>query len=73
MNVCPLDFLRINAKFWADFGNEELHVWLNVLLPNLHFKISPLQPIKIVSTPLSRLLLGKQTPDDKMNVFTNFD
>ena len=64
MNVCPLDFVRVNAKFCAEFGTEELNIGINLLLPNLHFKLSPLQPIKIVSTPLSRLLLGKQTSED---------
>ena len=67
-NVCPLDFIRLNLQFFADFGSEELHTGINVLVPNLSFKISPIQPLKIVSTPLSRLLLGKQTPEDREQI-----
>jgi hypothetical protein len=73
LNVCPLDFARISFSFWADFGTEQLHAGLIALLPNLSFKISPVQPLKIVSTPLSRLLLGKQTAEDKEGIETNFD
>jgi hypothetical protein len=73
MNVCPLDFIRVNIKFWTDFGTEQLFAGVSVLLPNLSFKINPIQPLKIVSTPLSRLLLGKQTADDKEHIQTNFE
>lgn len=58
-NVCPLDFIRINLQFFADLGTEELHTCINMLVPNINYKINPIQPLKIVSTPLSRLLLGR--------------
>jgi hypothetical protein len=43
-----------------------------MIVPDLSFKFITLPSLKLVSTPLSRLLLGKSNAKDAENVSTNF-
>lgn len=57
MNICPLDFSRTLVKVVQE--NEQVQIGFNLLVPNLNFKIRAIPQMKLVSTPLSRILLGK--------------
>ena len=64
MNICPLDFSRVLLKLQKsdlESGNsiDEVDVHFTMLMPNTNFKIRAIPQMKLVSTPLSRLLLGK--------------
>ena len=62
MNICPLDFSRLLLKIGqTNTGSEttEKVVSLTILMPNTNFKIRAIPQMKLVSTPLSRMLLGK--------------
>ena len=58
MNICPMDFSRVLIQINQE-ANQDMRVALSILLPNTRFKIRAIPQMKMVSTPLSRLLLGK--------------
>ena len=64
MNISPLDFSRVLLKF-AQAENSSFKVNLSLLVPNTNFKIRAIPQMKLVSTPLSRLLLGKSASTDQ--------
>ena len=64
MNISPFDFARLLFKFKADQTEDSLLASLVILLPDLSFKLNILPALKLVSTPLSRLLLGKMNAND---------
>ena len=62
MNICPLDFSRVMIRMSQSSENiEDTMVNFTMLMPNTNFKIRAIPQMKLVSTPLSRLLLGKTT------------
>ena len=64
MNVCPMDFSRILIHIsQSGATSQETKVALSILLPNTKFKIRAIPQMKMVSTPLSRLLLGKSNSE----------
>ena len=65
MNISPFDFARLVFKFKSDLDNDALFVTLKMVIPDLNFKLTPLPSLKLVSTPLSRLLLGKKSSNDE--------
>ena len=65
MNICPLDFSRTLIRIGKSSNEaEDTIVNLSVLIPNTNFKIRAIPQMKLVSTPLSRLLLGKTSSSD---------
>ena len=62
MNICPLDFSRVQLRINKVASDEEdAIVSFTMLMPNTNFKIRAIPQMKLVSTPLSRLLLGKSS------------
>ena len=61
MNICPLDFSRVSIRINRCSDNDDPMINLVLLVPNTNFKIRAIPQMKLVSTPLSRLLLGKTT------------
>jgi len=64
MNICPLDFSRVLLRISSEQQNKDDDtassiVNFTMLMPNTNFKIRAIPQMKLVSTPLSRLLLGK--------------
>ena len=59
MNICPLDFSRVLFKLRKLNNDSEIEINFTILMPNTKFKIRAIPQMKLVSTPLSRLLLGK--------------
>jgi hypothetical protein len=68
MNISPFDFARVLIKFKADKTEDSMCASMVLLLPELSFKLVPLPTLKLVSTPLSRLLLGKTSAKDAETV-----
>ena len=62
MNICPMDFSRVLVHVTQE-SKQEFKVGFSILLPNTKFKIRAIPQMKMVSTPLSRLLLGKVTSE----------
>ena len=69
MTICPLDFSRVLFQV-SESDSGDTSVNFNVLLPNTNFKIRAIPQMKLVSTPLSRLLLGKTDPNSATAPFT---
>ena len=61
MNISPLDFSRVLIRIDTSSDHEEPTINFVLLAPNTNFKIRAIPQMKLVSTPLSRLLLGKTT------------
>ena len=64
MNICPLDFSRVLLKMSKSNNRDhkdDATVHFTMLMPNTNFKIRAIPQMKLVSTPLSRLLLGKSS------------
>ena len=61
MNISPLDFSRVLIRIDTSSDHEEPAINFVLLAPNTNFKIRAIPQMKLVSTPLSRLLLGKTT------------
>ena len=59
MNICPLDFSRTQIRINKSSEDKSATVNLIILVPDTNFKIRAIPQMKLVSTPLSRLLLGK--------------
>ena len=53
-----MDFSRVLVHV-TQLTRREFRVSFSILLPNTKFKIRAIPQMKVVSTPLSRLLLGK--------------
>ena len=68
MNISPFDFARITLKFKADQTEDSMWASMVLLLPDISFKLMTLPALKLVSTPLSRLLLGKTSSKDAETV-----
>lgn len=72
MSITPFDFIRVVFVFSADQVYHKLLSSLHIIAPNLSYKFEAIPKMRLVSTPLSRLLIGKLSQDDKANIQTNF-
>eukprot|EP00347_Sterkiella_histriomuscorum_P007039 403350483 len=66
-----LDFTRLLYFIQADQGRQKLLIGFNWLIPDINFTIISVPKTTIISTPLSRLLLGRQSEEDKKTVQSN--
>jgi hypothetical protein len=71
-NLTPFDFMRIVFQFTADQGTHKLNASCSLIAPDLSFSFTQIPKLKLVSTPLSRLLIGKLRPEDEKSIQTNF-
>jgi len=64
MSITPFDFIRVVFVFSADQVYHKLLSSLHIIAPNLSYKFEAIPKMRLVSTPLSRLLIGKLSKDD---------
>ncbi|CDW79743.1 UNKNOWN [Stylonychia lemnae] len=71
-NITVLDFMRVLFTIDCDQARQKLIINCHLIVPDLAFNFIKVPKVTIISTPLSRMLLGRNSADDKQKIQSNF-
>jgi len=63
--VVPQNFYNCHIVFSSDAKNQHLLLKAHLIFPNMTFEMGPVNPLKVVETPLTRSLVAKTAKGSK--------